>query len=516
MSQYLVYNMSGELDDISHLFPNERLGRTAAIVADEGNEVEVIDRANLADLQRIGPEFLKQLGGLAFSDTTDSYVAMVETEARTLLDTGCETVFLNLWHGSGFKFSVDLARAIRRLDDGVRVIGIGQKVDWFKEHILRLTGEGIDGLLTGLAYDGVRHLVRGGAPEDCPGAIWKTDQGVHVVPRQVVNVDDYPLATYSPDVYRNISAKVPLATVMLSNQACPNRCAYCIRPENYGRKQVERDLDTVMAELLALYSGAGIRHFRIEDSTPPRLALTELARRVLDSELAGDVQFSAFSRIDTNCQEDFALMRQAGFRSLFFGIETLDAGMLTSVGKGITVAGIRTTLRAAHDAGIATVGSFIFPLPGETRESMDATFRELRAIRPWLDSLVVLPAGVYPPTEWGEHPEQYGIKLDDDYYEKFVAYPLKYLLPIEHWPPVPFKYSAMGKNVDEIDFALILQLYGEFLAVARKELHIPPVPDYYVLLADLIGQPPMPATQRLVELMIARDYAGIAAMFRAP
>jgi radical SAM superfamily enzyme YgiQ (UPF0313 family) len=511
---YLIYNLSGELDDISHLFPNERLARLAAVIAAAGHGVEVQDRANFADLQRLGPEYLKKLGELGFADTEPEYQAGVQREGAAIAAAGYTAVFFNLWHGTGFKFSVDLARELKRRNPSLPVYGIGQKVDWFKEHILRLTGDAFDGLVTGLGYNAVQNFVHGSAPEDCPNLIVRRAGEASETRRETLNVDDFPAPLYEPAVYHGIDHKVRLHTLVLSNQACPNRCAFCVRPENYGRVNVRRQTGRVLAELLGLYRERQVRHFRVEDSTPPARALTDLARGILASDCRGQVRLSGFARVDTNRQEEFGALREAGFLALFFGIESLDDATLKRMRKGTSYPDIRDTLRRAHEAGIATVGSFIFPMPGETRESMAVTLDRLAEIRPWLDSLLVLPAAVYPPTDWGRHPERYGIKMDADYYEKFVAYPLKYLLPLKYWPPAPFRYSILGKDVATLEFSAIFDLYHEFTAHVKDKLALPPIPDYYFLLADLMGKPAPLATRELVQGMINRDYAGLEKLLR--
>ncbi len=510
MKKYLIYNLSGELDDICHLFPNERLGRIAAIIRQNGDQADIVDRANIADLVRLGPAYMKNLGDLPFYESNDLYRRELEAEAESLAAAGYAAVFLNLWHGTGFKFCFDLARELKSRRPGLKIYGVGQKVDWFKEHILALPGSAFDGLLTGLGFDGVRHLVQGGDIATCPSSVFRRADGtISLQERAPVDVDDYPTACYDQATYPGIVDKIPVYTLTLSNQACPSRCTYCIRPENYGRSPIRRRIANVMAELRQLCFERNVHHIRIEDSTPPRGALTELAQAIVASDLNGKLKLSCFSRIDTNRGENFALMRQAGFQALFFGIETLDDENLLKIRKGTTFQGIGDTLKAAHDAGIRTVGSFIFPLPGETRQSMANTLARLRQIRPYLDSLLCLPAAIYPPTEWGRDPERYGFRLDDNYIETFLTYPLKYLLPLKHWPPAPFRYSVMGKPADAIEFSEILDIYQEFMATVQNELKLPFIPDYYYLLADLAGQDSLSTTAGLVQLMINRDYAGV-------
>ena len=177
MARVLVYNMSGELDDLSHLFPNERLARLGAVLRAEGAEAVVWDRANLKDLSRIGAPAMANLGDLGFTDTNGLHQAQVDAEATEILEGGFDVVLLNLWHGSGFKFTADLARALRAGRPEIRLYGVGQKVDWFKEHILALPGNALDGLITGLGYDAAARIAGTGALTPGPNAILDRPDG---------------------------------------------------------------------------------------------------------------------------------------------------------------------------------------------------------------------------------------------------------------------------------------------------------------------------------------------------
>jgi radical SAM superfamily enzyme YgiQ (UPF0313 family) len=509
MRHVLVYNFSGDLDDISHLFPNERLGRIAAVLLEAGCRVQVIDRANLDDLAAVGKDYLAGLGDLDFAASSEPHRAQVLAERDRLLALGPDLLLLNLWHGTGFKFSIDLARALKAARPELPIVGVGQKVDWYREHILALADSGLDGLVTGLGYDAVRHLGQGGTLADATNAVLRSSEGLHLRPSRLIDVNDYPVANYDRTVYTTIAGKAPVCSVTLSNQACPNECVFCVRRENYGRANVRRPTAAVVDEIEALVTDGGVRHFRIEDSTPPQLALSELAQALLDRGLAERCRFSGFSRVDTNAREDFALLKAAGFLALFFGIESLDDGMLEQVRKGTDYQAIQATLRAAHEGGIHTVGSFIFPLPGETRRSLETTLARLRELRPFLDAVVAGPAGVYPHTDWGQHPERYGITLAPDYLHRAITYPLKYLLPFRLWPPLPYSYRVPEWGSDSAGTIPFGEAYERFLAYVRSELGLPGVPDYYYLVADLMGEEPLAATQRLIRLMVDRDYAGL-------
>lgn len=513
MSKYLIYDFSGEVDEITHLFPSQKLAALAAIVEDNGGEAVVIDRANFKDLERLGAGFMENLGGLAFDESNELYEEGLIEEADVILSQAFDVMFVYLWHGTGFKFAFDLLAILKERNPALKVFGIGQKVDWFTRNILEISGNRIDALITGLGYNAVRDIVNGRNMEEIPNVIYKTADEIVSTSKQAVDVNEYPRPSYDARIYLNIDRKLPVYPISLSNQACPNNCVYCVRPENYGRKIVRRDAGEALAEIEEIFEKKNATAFRIEDSTPPRDSLTDLASKILKSPVKGRVSFSAFARIDVNSTEDFGLLRQAGFVSLFFGIESLDDEMLEKLGKGIDYSGVRQTLQRAHGAGLKTVGSFIFPSPGETERSMNATLERIGEIRELLDSVLVLPAGVYPPTVWGRQPEKFGIKLWDNYVRESLVYPIKYLVPIQYWKPLPFTYGIMGKTADEVEWKDILEVQEPFVRKIREEFRIPPIPDYYFLLASLLGRDASAVVQELVACIMNRNYEGIERMF---
>jgi radical SAM superfamily enzyme YgiQ (UPF0313 family) len=356
-------------------------------------------------------------------------------------------------------------------------------------------------------------LLAGRPLDQIPNLIYRERTGIRKTENEVLDIDACASPCYEPSVYQNLTANIPVFPIALSNQACPNHCVYCVRPENYGHDQRARRTETVLAEMLHLHEDCGARHFRIEDSTPPKQGLTALARAILNSPLRGRIKLSAFARIDVGRGEAFETMREAGFVSLFFGLESLDDERLEALRKGFKYEAIRATVEAAHRAGIRVVGSLIFPTPGETKASMQRTLERLETLRAHVDSIVLLPAGVYPPTEWGQNPEAFGIRLSEDYIRKAIVYPIKYLVPLELWKPLPFTYDLNGEPARNVTFQKIVAVQKTFARHIRKTLHIPGIPDYYFLAADLAQTDPADMAARLVTCIMNRNYNGMRALF---
>jgi Radical SAM superfamily len=541
MDQYLIYNFSGEIDDLSHLFPNERLAQIAAIIQTGGGQATIRDRGNVRSLSELAPpkwkrsiaawagkplfaklsrnqkitKFEKLFYGLPLKQVSESmthdldrnYVHFMAREATQIAAEGYKAIFLNLWQG-GFDESMFLAESIKGLAD-IPIYAIGQRVDWFQEAILEHY-PALDGIILGLGYDTIRRMVSGEPFESLSNVAWRNDADEVVsAERCIVEVTDLPRPTYDPAVYENMEELLPLIHISLSNQACPNRCAFCPRPANYGydirRKPVEEVVDEV-EELV----NQGYRYFRLADSTPPPGILTDFARGIVERGLhEKGVQFTAFSRVDQNREEDFALLRKAQFRSLFFGLESLDDIGLERIRKGFTYQDAKDTLERIHEHGFFVVGSLIFPLPNETEESRETTLNRLREISPMLDSILIQPAGVYPTSDWGKTPDEFGILVDEEYVSKLMNYPVKFIVPMRFWPPFPFSYPLMGKPAEEVTFDDIRVVYEDFSRMVWEELGICNVQDYTLLVASMLGDDPYKFTDRVKEVLVTRNYAAI-------
>ncbi len=538
MDCYLLYNFSGEIDDLSHLFPNERLAQLAAIIESEGGEPRIWDRGNTRTLSALAPPRwkravaaragkplfqklsrnqpigrldklryglpLKWVSDSMSKDIAQTYSRFMEEEAQRIANGGFKAVLLNLWQG-GFDQCMHLVARLKRISP-TPVYAVGQRVDWFQEHILRHYPK-LDGIIMGLGYETVRKLVRGEPFHSLPDVAWRNRQGEVISnERTVTEVDELPLPVYRPEVYDGIEHLIPLVHVSLSNQACPNQCAFCPRPANYGRKIRRKPVEHVVNEVERLRN-EGVRFFRIADSTPPPKQLTDFARGIVERGLhERDIHITAFSRVDQNRQEDYTLMRKAGFESLFFGLESLDDEQLARIRKGTSWEQMRRTLKAAKEAGFFVVGSIIYPLPQESVSSRETTFSRLKEASPWLDSVLIQPAGVYPISAWGMEPEKFGVRLDADYIEKVMNYPVKFIVPMRFWPPFPFSYTLLGKPAEQVTFDDIRIAFESFSKRVWEELDICNVQDYTLFVARMLGADPYAFTDCVKEVMVTRNY----------
>lgn len=136
-------------------------------------------------------------------------------------------------------------------------------------------------------------------------------------------------------------------------------------------------------------------------------------------------------------------MAQAGLRAIFFGIESGCPEVLNrAVGKGLDLARVRETVRAAQAAGIFVVTSMIVPLPFDTEETLAESLQFLREVRP--DSVPVQFPGIIPHTPWWNNPTAYGLDFDP---EQYTAVGLDYKIKLTV-SPVALGAAAVSSDGD--------------------------------------------------------------------
>ena len=132
--------------------------------------------------------------------------------------------------------------------------------------------------------------------------------------------------------------------------------------------------DTVVAAIDRLVDGYGVRHIKIADE------MFVLHRPHVDA-ICGqliarrhDLNLWAYARIDT-VGDDRLLetLRQAGVRWLAFGIESGASRVRDEARKPFDQEAILRAIARVRAAGIHVIANFIFGLPEDTAESMQAT-----------------------------------------------------------------------------------------------------------------------------------------------
>jgi anaerobic magnesium-protoporphyrin IX monomethyl ester cyclase len=87
------------------------------------------------------------------------------------------------------------------------------------------------------------------------------------------------------------------------------------------------------------------------------------------------MKWFCLSRVDTITCRDMELMRQAGCRKVFLGLESASNEVLRLMNKQTTVEMAEETVALFAQSGIRSAGFFMIGYPGETYASIETTFQ---------------------------------------------------------------------------------------------------------------------------------------------
>jgi radical SAM superfamily enzyme YgiQ (UPF0313 family) len=181
-------------------------------------------------------------------------------------------------------------------------------------------------------------------------------------------------------------------------RGCPKHCSFCSVWRTDGQQPRQRSADTVIPEIVTLRR-KGYRFIALADDNfyPVTLSDLELARKQGNlsrlaelealrserfhlmerlAELPEDMIF--FTQITMEAAEDpqfLEAMRRARIKGALVGVEAVTPEGLKAIYKDFNLAGekLAERLRTFKHHGIFILGSFIFGLPTDRRETFEAT-----------------------------------------------------------------------------------------------------------------------------------------------
>jgi radical SAM superfamily enzyme YgiQ (UPF0313 family) len=157
---------------------------------------------------------------------------------------------------------------------------------------------------------------------------------------------------------------------VITTRGCPFRCVYCSTMAFHGRKYRARGAANVVDEMEYLIEKFKADNISFVDDNFTMqngrvLALCEEIKRRNVS-----IEWGCSARVDQVSEELLNVMKEAGCRDLFLGIESVSQRVLDLVRKGFSVRQAKVAVRTAEKLGIRTHCSFIIGLPRESPRTL--------------------------------------------------------------------------------------------------------------------------------------------------
>ncbi len=261
--------------------------------------------------------------------------------------------------------------------------------------------------------------------DDCEGLTYMTSDGqIHNNPDRspIADLDSLPWPAYHHFKMENYTNLQPATDhvdgarsfSIMTSRGCPYRCTFCsqsIMPIKWRSRSPE----SVIAEWRHLVEDLGAEEIGIlDDSANIRVKrLEELGRLLIENDL-NHVPWIFVNGIRANLasKELLALLKEAGLKRTAFGVESGDPEILRSIDKKVDHDTIRQAFKNAKEVGLETIAFLIIGLPGETRETMQATIDFAIEIDPVIANFSMMTP--YPGTKVYEMVKRQGSFLIND------------------------------------------------------------------------------------------------------
>jgi anaerobic magnesium-protoporphyrin IX monomethyl ester cyclase len=327
-----------------------------------------------------------------------------------------------------FKNGLNIARTVKQSSPESLVCMGGPHVTVSYQEVLRSSF--VDAVVRSegeLSFLELSRAVAGGAspPFIVRGIVSRTgnDNTVSMVRERIDDLDllPFPARHLMPlQLY-----KTPVT--VLTSRGCPFACSFCASPVVLGKNYTARSSNNVVTEVKACVDSFGTESFCFVDDNlthdaPRLMSICEGLNRVKIPAAPGKrLKWTCQSRVDEVSSELLQAMHDAGCTAIQFGMESGSQELLNKLGKKTTLQQIEQAVVWSRKAGISPVLSLVFPLPGETQETLQQTLDFIqRLYNAGAEEIIPSLLTPFPGTRFTGYRHELGLNLlteDTDEYD---------------------------------------------------------------------------------------------------
>jgi hopanoid C-2 methylase len=249
-------------------------------------------------------------------------------------------------------------------------------------------------------------------------------------------VERVPLAQFPTPAYHLVSIRRYFIANVQFSSGCPYSCEFCDIPALYGRNPRLKTPAQVLAELDQIAAGGATSVYFVDDNfIANQKATLELLPHLVEWQKRNryPVRFACEATLNIAKNERvLALMREAGFVTVFCGIETPEPQALRFMSKDQNLRmPILDAVGKINAHGLEVVSGIIVGLDTDTRETADHIIEFVQASRIPVLTINILYA--LPKTPLWRRLEAEGRLLPDGGRESNIAFNLPYETVLQMW-----------------------------------------------------------------------------------
>lgn len=336
-------------------------------------------------------------------------------DAERLVAERPGVVGISITYTDQLPYAILLARTIRRLDRGIRIVFGG---GFFKAVNMEgfLAEDHVDFVVLNAGeacFLALVEALRAGADPlpEIPGLAYRGADGQFTVSQDGFPVDynTQPFADFADFAPPQYFVPEPVYPVLSSRGCYWRRCTFCNHFASYAGTYKTQAIDRVVREMAHQQEARGARLFTFVDEMISAKRFKKISEEILAQGL--DLHYYALAKPTEDFTADIlALMHKAGCRAVYWGLESGSERVLALMDKGNTVQSSETTLRLASEAGIRNHIFLIVGFPTETRADLDDTIAFMLRNSPYIDQILCGHFVLEPGTPIHDRPADFGIR----------------------------------------------------------------------------------------------------------
>lgn len=354
MNILLLQPPTGEQGITSFSYPPMGLTALAAYLRQHGYQVKVFD-ANIEQA------------------TTAQVVRLVQETTPTIV--GITSMSVNI--SSAF----ELANAIRSLDRKIWIIAGGVHPTVAPKHTL--SNKNIDAIVLGEGEGTLLELIEaigtGSKFDEVKGIGFRRNEDYIYTPRRelVPDISKLPIPAYDlipMGKYKSrYAVRKPFACTVRS-RGCVYKCTFCSNNKTFGTTFRCQTPERTVEEIEYLIEHFGVKEILFKDTEfTLDKKLGDLCDLLIKKNF--DLTWSCNGRVNNINYWLLKKMKDAGCRSITYGIESGDEDILRNLKKPLKLEDARKAVKMTKEAGINVVTNFMIGNPGDTKETIERTIR---------------------------------------------------------------------------------------------------------------------------------------------
>ncbi|NLE04376.1 MAG: radical SAM protein [Crenarchaeota archaeon] len=215
----------------------------------------------------------------------------------------------------------------------------------------------------------------------------KNGQIIKNPPSLIMDLDEIPFAARHLFDLTRYDRKMEFLDVepvdiMSIIRGCPFNCAFCETKKMWGPscrffspKRVVEEVKYMMEK----YGSKGI-YFINDNFTIRKKETLEFCKLMKQEKL--DLQWICDTRADMLNHDILSNMKEAGCKTIWFGVESGSPRILEKINKHISIEQTEKAIKMCKQVGIQVAASFILGIPGETVADMEESLKFAKRLNP--------------------------------------------------------------------------------------------------------------------------------------